>query len=162
QEGRRVRLMDGGVYDNMGLEPLDDLSDAMLVALNAGGVFHTGRYGRIPVLRDFVVSQSLLYRQSTALRRRWMVERFRAWEDAPMTASQQPDEEQRAHRDVRRPWLPECLQEHGFTEDTVAALSYIIIDEIVDGMVGLVASGWPAADGLGRLRFPAPDQELEV
>ena len=90
QRGRRVRLLDGGVYDNMGLEPLDNLPDAFLVALNAGGQFVTGRYGRIPIVRDFLLANSMLYRQSTALRRRWMVERFRAWEDAHKRGEESP------------------------------------------------------------------------
>ncbi|MDQ3974609.1 MAG: patatin-like phospholipase family protein, partial [Actinomycetota bacterium] len=84
-------LVDGGVYDNMGLEPVDDLADALLVALNAGGLFVTGRYGRVPLVRDLQLAQSLLYRQSTALRRRWMVERFRAWEAARDAGQPPPD-----------------------------------------------------------------------
>ena len=42
QQGRTIRLVDGGAYDNMGLEPVDDLRDAFLLAVNAGGVFVTG------------------------------------------------------------------------------------------------------------------------
>jgi len=81
QGNRRQRLVDGGVYDNMGLEAVDDIPGTFLVALNAGGLFVTGRTGgRIPLVRDLLLAQSLLYRQSTALRRRAMVERFRAFE----------------------------------------------------------------------------------
>jgi NTE family protein len=89
---RTAKLLDGGAYDNMGLEPLDDLNrrnrpehlrDACLVALNAGGVFRTGRYGRIPLVRDLQRANSLLYRQSVVLRARTMVERFQAWEQSP-------------------------------------------------------------------------------
>lgn len=82
QRGRTVRLVDGGVYDNMGLEAVDELADHLLVSLNAGGLFVTGRYGRVPLIRDLQLAQSLLYRQSTALRRRMMVDRFQAWEAA--------------------------------------------------------------------------------
>ncbi|MDP8931967.1 MAG: patatin-like phospholipase family protein, partial [Actinomycetota bacterium] len=82
QRGRTVRLVDGGAYDNMGLEAVDDLADHLLVSLNAGGLFVTGRYGGIPLIRDLQLAQSLLYRQSTALRRRMMVDRFQAWEAA--------------------------------------------------------------------------------
>lgn len=82
QRGRVIRLVDGGAYDNMGLEPVDDLRDSLLVALNAGGLFVTGRYGCVPLIRDLMRAQALLYRQSTALRRRWMVERFKEWESA--------------------------------------------------------------------------------
>lgn len=80
--GRTARLLDGGAYDNSGMEALDRLRDVLLVAVNAGGLFRTGAYGGIPVIRDLQRANSLLYRQSTGLRRREMVERFKAWEDA--------------------------------------------------------------------------------
>jgi hypothetical protein len=82
--GRTPKIVDGGAYDNMGLEVLDSLvRGELIVALNAGGLFRTGmRFGRIPFVRDLSRSNSLLYRQSTALRRRELVDRFRAWEDA--------------------------------------------------------------------------------
>ena len=77
-------LLDGGAYDNLGLEAFDGDSyrDLFLFAMNAGGVLVTGRAGRIPVIRDLARSNSLLYRQSTGLRTRWMVDRFEAWEHA--------------------------------------------------------------------------------
>lgn len=82
--GRPVKLQDGGVYDNMGLEAIDGLDDdELIVAINAGGLFYVRRgYGWIPVIRDFLRINSILYRQSTALRRREMVDRFQAWERA--------------------------------------------------------------------------------
>ena len=84
--GRDVRLLDGGVYDNLGLEAFDDLHGPCLVVLSAGGVFRTRFFGitsHIPILRDLKRSEELLYRQATTIRTRTMVERFRAWEDAP-------------------------------------------------------------------------------
>lgn len=81
-DGRVPRLVDGGAYDNMGLEAVDDLPEVFLVAINAGGLFRTGRSGRIPLVRNLVRANSLLYRQSTALRRRDMVGRFQVWEEA--------------------------------------------------------------------------------
>jgi NTE family protein len=80
--GIAPKLLDGGAYDNMGLEPLDDLADVCLVAVNAGGVFATGAYGGVPIIRDLKRSEGLLYRQTTALRLRMMVERFKAYEEA--------------------------------------------------------------------------------
>jgi NTE family protein len=88
KNGRIPRLLDGGAYDNLGLEAVDDLPQAFLVAINAGGLFHTGRLGGLPFLRNLVRVNSLLYRQSTALRMREMVNRFRAYEEA--TTSGQP------------------------------------------------------------------------
>jgi NTE family protein len=88
--GRVAKLLDGGAYDNSALEPVDDLQGALLVAVNAGGLFRTGAYGRIPVIRDLQRANSLLYRQSTGLRRREMVERFQVWEDANETGKPVP------------------------------------------------------------------------
>lgn len=78
-------LLDGGAYDNTGLEALDSdrYRDVFTIAINAGGVFVTGGYGKVPLVRELSRSNSLLYRQSTALRTRWMVDRFQAWEDTP-------------------------------------------------------------------------------
>ena len=88
--GIAPKLLDGGAYDNMGLEPLDDLSDVCLVAVNAGGLFATGAYGGLPVIRDLKRAQGLLYRQTTALRMRSMVERFKALEDARAKGEEPP------------------------------------------------------------------------
>jgi NTE family protein len=85
-----VRLLDGGIYDNLGLEPLDELRDECLVVLSAGGVLRTGRFGWVPVIRDLVRSEALLYRQVTALRTRTMIERFEAWEAARATEEAAP------------------------------------------------------------------------
>ncbi|MGW0363655.1 hypothetical protein [Streptomyces sp. NPDC002990] len=48
---------------------------AFLLVLD-GGLLRPGMYGRIPVIRDLARANSLLYRQSTALRTRAVVERF--------------------------------------------------------------------------------------
>jgi NTE family protein len=84
------KLLDGGAYDNTGLEALDSdrYHDVFTISMNAGGVFVTGGYGRVPLVRELMRANSLLYRQSTALRTRWMVERFQSWERTP--AGEQP------------------------------------------------------------------------
>ncbi|QFQ96866.1 patatin-like phospholipase family protein [Streptomyces phaeolivaceus] len=75
----RPALLDGGTYDNTGLEALDsdNYRHTFLCALNAGGLLRPGLYGRVPVIRDLARANSLLYRQSTALRTRATIERFR-------------------------------------------------------------------------------------
>jgi len=80
------RLLDGGAYDNTGLEALDDdhYRNVFTVSINAGGVLVTGGYGKVPIVRELARANSLLYRQSTALRTRWMVERFKAGAGTPM------------------------------------------------------------------------------
>lgn len=79
---REPILVDGGAYDNTGLEAIDGKAykDVFIVALNAGGSLVPGKTGKIPFVRDLARSNSLLYRQSHALRTRLVVERFRAWE----------------------------------------------------------------------------------
>lgn len=81
-EGRKAALLDGGSYDNLGLEVLNNLPKELLVAINAGGLFQTGRWGRVPVVKDLKRASGLLYRQTNALRMRTMVERFMAFEQA--------------------------------------------------------------------------------
>ncbi|MBC2902296.1 patatin-like phospholipase family protein [Streptomyces cupreus] len=71
-------LLDGGAYDNTGTESIDSerYRDVFLLVLNAGGLLRPGVYSGIPVIRDLARANSLLYRQSTALRTRLIVERF--------------------------------------------------------------------------------------
>lgn len=90
-EGRVPKLVDGGAYDNMGLEAVDDLPEAFLVAINAGGLFRTGRFGGLPFVRNLTRANALLYRQSTGLRRREMVDRFKAFERAKKEGQAVPD-----------------------------------------------------------------------
>lgn len=82
-------LVDGGTYDNTGLEALDgqQYSDLFFIVINAGGVFRTGPVRGLPLARTLVRANSLLYRQSTGLRTRWMVDRFRAGEALSSGAS---------------------------------------------------------------------------
>jgi hypothetical protein len=65
-----------------------------------------------------------------------------------MTSRREADRDQ-----LRIPWLPACLHEHGLDIESVQDLSYIVVEEIVEDVVTLTISPWPAADGHGRLRF---------
>lgn len=78
-------LLDGGIYDNTGIEAFDSerYRDVFLMVVNAGGLLRPGAYGRIPMMRDLARANSLLYRQSTALRTRMTVQRFQAGERVP-------------------------------------------------------------------------------
>lgn len=55
--------------------------------------------------------------------------------------------------DGRTPWLPAGLAAHGFDVGSVQALSYLVVEEIVDDVASLTVTAWPAADRHGRLRF---------
>jgi NTE family protein len=85
-------LLDGGVYDNTGLEAFDGerYADLFLITMNAGGVFRTGPWGGLPFIRNLTRANSLLYRQSTGLRTRWMVDRFKAYEQAARAGAPTP------------------------------------------------------------------------
>jgi hypothetical protein len=61
-----------------------------------------------------------------------------------------------------RPWLPAGLAAHGFTHETVQTLSYVFLDEAVDRIATFLIHPWPSADELGRLRFEARDEQLEL
>lgn len=78
-------LLDGGVYDNTGIEAIDSdrYRETFVVSMNAGGLLRPGAYGKIPLVRELARANSLLYRQSTALRTRWMVDRFERAADGP-------------------------------------------------------------------------------
>ena len=71
-------IVDGGAYDNTGLEAIDSerYRDVFLITLNTGGLLRPGAYGKVPLVKELARSNSLLYRQSSTLRTRWMVDRF--------------------------------------------------------------------------------------
>jgi NTE family protein len=79
-------LLDGGVYDNTGLEVLDGdrYRDVFTVTMNAGGLLRPGGYGKIPLVRELSRANSLLYRQSTSLRTRMMVSSFKLGDGTPI------------------------------------------------------------------------------
>jgi NTE family protein len=79
------RLLDGGVYDNTGLEVIDGdrYRQVFVLALNSGGLLNIGGYGKLPVVAELMRANSLLYRQSTTLRTRELVARFRMSLDTP-------------------------------------------------------------------------------
>lgn len=85
-------LLDGGAYDNTGLEALDseNYRGTFLLTMNAGGLLHAGPYGRVPLVRDLARANSMLYRQSTTLRTRDMVHRFQRGKDIPAGAPLPP------------------------------------------------------------------------
>lgn len=90
--GRKALLLDGGAYDNLGLEVIDrPRDDTFLVCMNAGGTFQTGAYGRIPLVRELKRANGLLYRQTMALRMRTMVERMVIWERARDQGTHPPE-----------------------------------------------------------------------
>jgi NTE family protein len=78
-------LLDGGAYDNTGLEAIDSdrYRESFIVSMNAGGLLRPGAYGKVPLVRELARANSLLYRQSTALRTRWMVDRFERARNLP-------------------------------------------------------------------------------
>lgn len=88
----RPSLLDGGVYDNSGLEALDsnNYDRVFTISMNAGGVLQIGTGQGLPIVGDLLRSNSLLYRQSTALRTRWMVDRFESYADAIATGATPP------------------------------------------------------------------------
>ncbi|MGB3438397.1 MAG: patatin-like phospholipase family protein [Actinophytocola sp.] len=86
-------LLDGGIYDNTGLEALsgDRYRQTFLVTMNAGGLLRPGPYGRIPLVRELVRANALLYRQSTTLRTRHMVSQFERGRAVPPSDPVPPD-----------------------------------------------------------------------
>jgi NTE family protein len=85
-------LLDGGVYDNTGLEVLDSerYRYVFTVSMNAGGLLRPGGYGRVPLVRDLARANALLYRQSTSLRTRMMVASFQGGRGTPLDGELPP------------------------------------------------------------------------
>lgn len=68
-----MALTDGGVYDNMGLEPVWNNSESLLVS-DGGGTFHyTWGWG---LIRRILRYQDIVQNQARAVRKRWLMSNF--------------------------------------------------------------------------------------
>jgi len=61
--------------------------------------------------------------------------------------------------DSGRPWVPRTLEQVIAGEELRDEWSYVVVDEIVGGQVGLSISYWPWLDDAGRLRFADSDSD---
>jgi len=69
----RIRLSDGGVYDNMGLEPVWKNAETLL-ASDAGGPFEFSRdHGTVPDIKRY---PDIMGNQALSLRKRWLIASF--------------------------------------------------------------------------------------
>ena len=78
-DDHEVVLVDGGAYDNLGLDAISKRPELFFVALNSGGLFRAprlGRHFRVPVVADLRRANAVLYRQVSAVRSRWLMGRL--------------------------------------------------------------------------------------
>ncbi|HKP91591.1 MAG TPA: hypothetical protein VJT75_16615 [Thermoleophilaceae bacterium] len=62
---------------------------------------------------------------------------------------------------IRDWWRPKPLTAAG-AEPAWEELAYVVVDELHEGVAGLVASPWPVVDDLGRLRFGPEDESVRI
>ena len=75
-------LVDGAVYDNLGLEAFRHFhSRPLIVALDAGAPLRKGGMGNRNPIRTITRSSAVMQSQIPKLRTRWLVDEFRTWED---------------------------------------------------------------------------------
>lgn len=75
----RIRLTDGGVYDNMGLEPLWKNAETLIVS-DAGGPFeYSADRGTLSDLKRY---SDIMGNQARALRKRWLISSYISSESA--------------------------------------------------------------------------------
>jgi hypothetical protein len=60
-----------------------------------------------------------------------------------------------------RPWDPRLSEDPNLYKES-KRLVYVVVDEIIEGWVGLSMAPWPHADKKGRLRFPVNGDPIEV
>jgi hypothetical protein len=66
------------------------------------------------------------------------------------------------HFEIDRPWVPRTLEQVLSGEELSEVWAYVVVDEIVDGRIGLSISPWPWLDSGGRLRFGDADADESV
>jgi hypothetical protein len=78
----RPDLVDGAVYDNLGIEPFLQLRRRPLVVmLDAGARLHVGISTKLGFWRALKRASEVGQAQLTTVRKRWAVDRFRTWEE---------------------------------------------------------------------------------
>lgn len=62
------------------------------------------------------------------------------------------------------PWRPPSAPESlaALSDDELSRRLYVVVEERIDGTIGLLVSPWPRARQDGRLRFDPEDEEIEV
>ena len=76
------KLVDGAVYDNLGLEPLLQIREMpLIVVLDAGAPIKRSVREKLGILGAVNESRKISARQTTTLRKRWFIEQLRTWED---------------------------------------------------------------------------------
>lgn len=76
------KLVDGAVYDNLGLEPLLQIREKpLMVVLDAGAPIKRSVRERLGLVGTVTKSSQISSRQTTTLRKRWFIDQLRAWED---------------------------------------------------------------------------------
>jgi len=69
-----------------------------------------------------------------------------------------PPEPPPADLNQLEPWRPAALEPDADT----AGLAYIVVDELHEGIAGLVVSPWPRSDERGRLHFAGESESTRV
>ena len=79
---KKPKLVDGAVYDNLGLEPLLHIGGKpLIVVLDAGAPIKRSVREKLGVLGSVKASSKISARQTTTLRKRWFIEKLRTWEE---------------------------------------------------------------------------------
>lgn len=150
------QLLDGGVYDNTGLEAIDGkkYKEVFLMALNSGGLLNIGKYGKLPIVAELMRANSLLYRQSTTLRTRELVAMFKRGEQTPAGAPLAKDDrrgviallatdfpvEKRTER--MKAWAAGHPEERTWQDEDLAKVP-TVFDKLDEGLCRrLVYRGW--------------------
>jgi hypothetical protein len=62
---------------------------------------------------------------------------------------------------IRDWWRPKPLTDAG-AKPPWEKLAYVVVDELHEGVAGLVASPWPVVDDLGRVRFGSEQESVRI
>lgn len=78
----RPELLDGGVYDTLGIDPIDHPDcEGVIVSVNAGGIYQHRKLHRfLPRVGAYLNSSQMSHLLNTSQRVRVMAERFYAWQ----------------------------------------------------------------------------------
>lgn len=77
-------------------------------------------------------------------------------------ASWLPQDSAARSLDELDPWRPERVEKELGEDAAWRSLSYIVVDEVQQGLIALVVGPWPRVDERGRLHFGGEDDTVHV
>ena len=161
-----IDVVDGGIYDNLGLEAIqrqrDEVEDPFLISLNAGAPLRrgsrTGAIDRVPVVGSLRRANHVMYRQTSATRLRRLFQESMRLDGRPFApfnlTTEFPDDLPKDKQERLRAWRGRNEEHTPNERSALAALptTFARLDQA--DALALVQRGWWLAGAVLSVHHP--------